>query len=128
MRGGRCRSEPHLIFAFYSPFCNSYSSGSRSASKVLTVGYAPKFFSIIDRRDPYFDWYGRSHANENERNRGLNEDWRCRPGSVGTKGGTGADTSGPCEVLAGEIDGVYGNDFGIAVKGYRENHGLKPQG
>jgi len=26
----------------------------------------------------------------------------------------------------GEIDGVYGDDLGIAVKGYRENHGLKP--
>jgi lipoprotein-anchoring transpeptidase ErfK/SrfK len=28
----------------------------------------------------------------------------------------------------GEIDGVYGDDFGVAVKGYRENHGLKPSG
>jgi lipoprotein-anchoring transpeptidase ErfK/SrfK len=28
----------------------------------------------------------------------------------------------------GEIDGVYGDDLGIAVKGYRENHGLKPAG
>ncbi|MGA2197757.1 MAG: L,D-transpeptidase family protein [Bryobacteraceae bacterium] len=28
----------------------------------------------------------------------------------------------------GEIDGVYGDDLGIAVKGYRENHGLKPTG
>ena len=28
----------------------------------------------------------------------------------------------------GEIDGVYGNDFGIAVKGYQEDHGLKPTG
>jgi lipoprotein-anchoring transpeptidase ErfK/SrfK len=28
----------------------------------------------------------------------------------------------------GEIDGVYGDDFGIAVKGYQENHGLKPTG
>ena len=28
----------------------------------------------------------------------------------------------------GEIDGVYGDDFGIAVKGYRENHSLKPTG
>jgi lipoprotein-anchoring transpeptidase ErfK/SrfK len=26
----------------------------------------------------------------------------------------------------GEIDGVYGDDLGIAVKGYRENHNLKP--
>src|SRR5579864_3484999 len=28
----------------------------------------------------------------------------------------------------GEIDGVYGDDFGIAVKGYQENHGLTPTG
>jgi lipoprotein-anchoring transpeptidase ErfK/SrfK len=28
----------------------------------------------------------------------------------------------------GQIDGVYGNDFGVAVKGYRENHGLMPTG
>jgi len=28
----------------------------------------------------------------------------------------------------GEIDGVYGADFGIAVKGYQEKHGLKPTG
>lgn len=28
----------------------------------------------------------------------------------------------------GEIDGVYGNDFAIAVKGYQESHGLKPTG
>ncbi len=28
----------------------------------------------------------------------------------------------------GEIDGVYGDDFAIAVKGYQENHGLKPTG
>ena len=28
----------------------------------------------------------------------------------------------------GEIDGVYGDDFGIAVKGYQENHGLKLTG
>src|SRR5579863_10448755 len=28
----------------------------------------------------------------------------------------------------GEIDGVYGDDFGIAVKGYQENHSLNPTG
>ena len=28
----------------------------------------------------------------------------------------------------GEIDGVYGDDLGVAVKGYRESHGLKPTG
>jgi len=28
----------------------------------------------------------------------------------------------------GEVDGVYGDDFGIAVKGYQENRGLMPTG
>jgi len=28
----------------------------------------------------------------------------------------------------GQIDGVYGDDFGVAVKGYRESHGLQPAG
>src|ERR1700694_2184555 len=28
----------------------------------------------------------------------------------------------------GEIDGIYGDDFGIAVKGYQENHRLRPTG
>lgn len=28
----------------------------------------------------------------------------------------------------GEIDGVYGDDLGTAVKGYQESHGLKPTG
>ena len=28
----------------------------------------------------------------------------------------------------GEIDGVHGEDFAVAVKGYQENHGLKPTG
>jgi len=28
----------------------------------------------------------------------------------------------------GEIDGVYGEDLGIAVKGYQENHDMKPTG
>ncbi len=28
----------------------------------------------------------------------------------------------------GEIDGVYGGDFGIAVKGYQQSHSLKPTG
>jgi peptidoglycan hydrolase-like protein with peptidoglycan-binding domain len=27
-----------------------------------------------------------------------------------------------------KIDGVYGDDFGIAVRGYQEDHGLKPTG
>jgi lipoprotein-anchoring transpeptidase ErfK/SrfK len=28
----------------------------------------------------------------------------------------------------GEIDGVYGDNFGVAVRGYQESHGLKPTG
>jgi peptidoglycan hydrolase-like protein with peptidoglycan-binding domain len=28
----------------------------------------------------------------------------------------------------GEIDGVYGDDLGIAIRGYQEDHGLKPTG
>ncbi|HEY1205464.1 MAG: L,D-transpeptidase family protein [Bryobacteraceae bacterium] len=28
----------------------------------------------------------------------------------------------------GEIDGVHGDDFGVAVKGYQESHGLQPTG
>src|SRR5271166_4951206 len=28
----------------------------------------------------------------------------------------------------GEIDGRYGDDLGIAIRGYQENHGLKPTG
>src|SRR5579863_1468431 len=28
----------------------------------------------------------------------------------------------------GQIDGVYGDDFGVAVKGYQKNHDLKPTG
>jgi lipoprotein-anchoring transpeptidase ErfK/SrfK len=28
----------------------------------------------------------------------------------------------------GEIDGRYGDDLGIAIKGYQQNHGLKPTG
>jgi lipoprotein-anchoring transpeptidase ErfK/SrfK len=53
--------------------------------------------------------------------------------------GVGPGATGPRVVRAqilldrarfspGEIDGVYGDDFGIAVKGYQENHGLKPTG
>jgi lipoprotein-anchoring transpeptidase ErfK/SrfK len=51
----------------------------------------------------------------------------------------GPGTAGPRVVRAqilldrarfspGEIDGVYGDDFGIAVKGYQESHALKPTG
>ncbi|MGA2186741.1 MAG: L,D-transpeptidase family protein [Bryobacteraceae bacterium] len=54
-------------------------------------------------------------------------------------GAVGPGASGPRVVRAqilldrarfspGEIDGVYGNDFAIAVKGYQENHGLQPTG
>ncbi|HXI44143.1 MAG TPA: L,D-transpeptidase family protein [Bryobacteraceae bacterium] len=54
-------------------------------------------------------------------------------------GAVGPEATGPRVVRAqilldrarfspGEIDGVYGDDFGIAVKGYQENHDLKPTG
>jgi lipoprotein-anchoring transpeptidase ErfK/SrfK len=54
-------------------------------------------------------------------------------------GAVGPGATGPTVVRAqilldrarfspGEIDGVYGDDLGIAVKGYQENHGLKPTG
>ena len=54
-------------------------------------------------------------------------------------GAVGPGASGPRVVRAqilldrakfspGEIDGVYGDDFGVAVKGYQEKHGLKPTG
>jgi len=54
-------------------------------------------------------------------------------------GAVGPEATGPRVVRAqilldrakfspGQIDGVYGDDFGIAVKGYQENHGLKPTG
>jgi lipoprotein-anchoring transpeptidase ErfK/SrfK len=57
-----------------------------------------------------------------------------------TKTGTVAPgTAGPRVVRAqilldrarfspGQIDGVYGDDFGVAVKGYQESHGLNPTG
>jgi len=54
-------------------------------------------------------------------------------------GAVGPGTTGPRVVRAqilldrarfspGEIDGVHGDDFGVAVKGYQENHGLQPTG
>ncbi len=57
----------------------------------------------------------------------------------GKLGALGPGASGPRVVRAqilldrarfspGEIDGVYGDDLGIAVKSYQENHGLKPTG
>jgi lipoprotein-anchoring transpeptidase ErfK/SrfK len=57
----------------------------------------------------------------------------------GKLGSVGPGASGPRVVRAqilldrarfspGEIDGVYGDDLGIAVKGYQEHHGLKPTG
>jgi lipoprotein-anchoring transpeptidase ErfK/SrfK len=54
-------------------------------------------------------------------------------------GSLGPGATGPAVVRAqilldragfspGEIDGVHGDDFAVAVKGYQENHGLKPTG
>ena len=47
----------------------------------------------------------------------------------GLGSGKGANPSTRAGFLPpGEIDGVYGDDLGIAVKGYQENHDLKPTG
>jgi len=54
-------------------------------------------------------------------------------------GAVGPGSTGPGVVRAqillararfspGQIDGVYGDDFGVAVKGYQESHGLKATG
>jgi peptidoglycan hydrolase-like protein with peptidoglycan-binding domain len=54
-------------------------------------------------------------------------------------GAVGPGASGPRVVRAqilldrahfspGQIDGVYGNDFGVAVKGYQQAHDLQPTG
>ena len=56
-----------------------------------------------------------------------------------TAGNVGPGASGPRVIRAqillactryspGEIDGRYGDDLAIAIKGYQENHGLKPTG
>ena len=50
------------------------------------------------------------------------------PGAVGARVVRAQILLDRARFSPGEIDGVYGNDFGIAVKGYQENHGLKPTG
>jgi lipoprotein-anchoring transpeptidase ErfK/SrfK len=50
------------------------------------------------------------------------------PGAMGSKVVRAQILLDRARFSPGEIDGVYGDDFGIAVKGYQENHGLKPTG
>ena len=53
-------------------------------------------------------------------NRGLNEGWRGGPGAVGPRVVRTQILPDRVRFSPGEIDGVYGNDFGIAVKGYQK--------
>jgi len=50
------------------------------------------------------------------------------PGATGPRVVRGQILLDRARFSPGEIDGVYGDDLGIAVKGYQENHGLKPTG
>ncbi len=50
------------------------------------------------------------------------------PGSAGSRVVRAQILLDRARFSPGEIDGVYGDDFAIAVKGYQENHGLKPTG
>ncbi len=93
------------------------------AREVHGVGCAPDVHTVGD----YFD-SGRTRGAAR-----TNED-------SGKLGPLGPGASGPKRVVRaqilldrarfspGEIDGVYGDDFGIAVKGYQESHCLKPTG
>ena len=50
------------------------------------------------------------------------------PGAAGTRVVRAQILLDRARFSPGEIDGVYGDDFGIAVKGYQESHDLKPTG
>jgi len=50
------------------------------------------------------------------------------PGASGAKVIRAQILLGRARFSPGEIDGRYGDDLGIAIRGYRENHGLKPTG
>ncbi len=50
------------------------------------------------------------------------------PGATGTRVVRAQILLDRARFSPGQIDGVYGDDFGIAVKGYQESHGLKPTG
>jgi lipoprotein-anchoring transpeptidase ErfK/SrfK len=50
------------------------------------------------------------------------------PGATGTKVTRAQILLDRARFSPGEIDGVYGDDFEVAVKGYQENHDLKPTG
>jgi len=50
------------------------------------------------------------------------------PGATGSRVTRAQILMDRAKFSPGEIDGVYGNDFGVAVRGYQESHGLKPTG
>jgi lipoprotein-anchoring transpeptidase ErfK/SrfK len=50
------------------------------------------------------------------------------PGAAGSKVVRAQILLDRARFSPGEIDGVYGDDFGVAVKGYQESHGLKVTG
>ena len=50
------------------------------------------------------------------------------PGAAGSKVVRAQILLDRARFSPGEIDGVYGDDLGIAVRGYQENHGLTPTG
>jgi len=51
-----------------------------------------------------------------------------RPGETGAKVIRAQILLGRARFSPGEIDGRYGDDLGIAIKGYQEVHGLEPTG
>jgi len=50
------------------------------------------------------------------------------PGATGAKVLRAQILLGCARFSPGEIDGRYGDDLGIAIRGYQEDHGLKPTG
>jgi lipoprotein-anchoring transpeptidase ErfK/SrfK len=50
------------------------------------------------------------------------------PGATGARVIRAQILLGSARFSPGEIDGRYGDDLAIAIKGYQENHGLKPTG
>ena len=101
--------------------------GTGDEAKMPALGYVPNLSSRGDCFDSHAGLKGptsepprrRGHSNSyRKRNRGLNEDWRGGPGATGPKEVRAQILLDRARFSPGEIDGVYGDDFGIAVKGY----------